>query len=201
MPFVGDPEWKLLDYCASIELEEKLTVLFVDGSRDDGPSRFVTKIDGVEHWIDDETDLLGLAPEGAVVSFERGGVTVAMQRVDGKLTAWASAWMGGVKTIGAKASNIEGALLALVEKDRGADCPRLCFYCTHSDYEPSTGFGGGHLACFVESALAYDQVARSPNPRERKWGMWRDDLSFRWVDELDTCSSWQRRPPKHGYRG
>lgn len=82
----------------------------------------------------------------------------------------------------------------------GLDGVRRCFLCAHSDYEPSTGWGGGHLACFITSAERYRAAATSDSAWTRKYGPW-NRLTFAWVDELGTCESWERRPPNHGYRG
>jgi hypothetical protein len=201
---IGDPEWRLMDFRAWWR-EGSRTVDVVFRDDPDGDSRYTGVIDGVRHAIDEEVDLLDLAPVGAEVQFERGGVTVSMRRIDTVVEARAFAVVDRRPRVGARVTSrfpyaaIEGALYALGEVDTERTAPRICFLCEHSDYEPSTGFGGGHLACFVAEAERYRTIATSDSAHERKYG--RGRLPFRWVDELDTCPRWERRPPKHGYRG
>jgi hypothetical protein len=173
----------------------------------DGEATYTGLIEGVPYSVDDETDLLDLAPPGAEVTFERGGVSVSMRRGHTGVEAHAAAVVDGRPRTGSSVTHptpgaaIEAALHALGEIDAERTAPQVCFLCAHSDYEPSTGFGGGHLACFVADAEKYGALATSDSSRERKWGMWRDHLRYRWVDEMDTCPLWQRRPHGHGYRG
>ena len=121
---------------------------------------------------------------GAEVTFKRGGVRVQLRRA-GRLSARPGVAMvdglayAGPETVDASpCTAIEKAMYALGETDAQRTAPRACFFCTHSDYEPSTGFGGGHLACFVADADRYHQIATSAQPRERKWGMWREYLRY-----------------------
>lgn len=165
--------------------------------REDSDGLFAATVDGVERWIDEEEDLLGLVPDGARVTVTRGGVTLTFWRDAGALRVRASA----DRRDGPVTDGFERALVALGELDEARTAPRRCFWCTHSDYEPSTGFGGGHLACFVSCAERYHAAATSPDHWTRKWAMWGWDFGYRWVDELDTCPAWARRPRKHGYRG
>jgi hypothetical protein len=209
MSFIGDHDWQLMNYAAWWQVDGRTVQADVrwnlDPDNDGG--LFAATVDGVPRMIDDEGDLLALAPPGAEVTFERGGVRMQLRRA-GRLThARASAVVDGLAYAGPETVDaspctaIEKAMYALGEVDAQRTAPRTCFFCTHSDYEPGTGFGCGHLACFVADANRYHQIATSAQPRERKWGMWRDSLRYRWVDECDTCPHWKRRPPDHGYRG
>jgi hypothetical protein len=204
MPFVGDRNWRLLDYRAVWTVAGRAVEVAVrwGSGEPDADALFAAEIDGFPHPIDDEEGLLSLAPEGAVVTFERGGVAVEMWREAGHIRARASASIDGASRTGPVADGIEAALYGLGEVDPRRAAPERCFYCAHSDYEPSTGFGGGHLACFVASADEYRAIATSESAWDRKYGAWGgQSLAFRWVDELDTCPLWQRRPRGHGYRG
>src|SRR3954466_15666479 len=56
---------------------------------------FVAVVDGVPVSIEDEGDLLDLAPHGAEVAFERGGVQVRMRKADQETFVRASTVLGG----------------------------------------------------------------------------------------------------------
>jgi hypothetical protein len=206
MPFIGDDDWRLMDYRARWRVGDRTVVADVRWDTG-GDAMFLALVDGEPHAVDDEGDLLDLAPPGTAIIFERGGVTVSIRRGGGAIEARASALVEGRERAGpsvtasSAGAAIERALYALGELDADRAGPRVCFLCAHSDYEPSTGFGGGHLACFVEDAERYHAFATSEHSSERKWGVWRESLRYRWVDELDTCARWRRRPPRHGYRG
>lgn len=219
MPFVGDPHWRLMDYDASWRDGDRVVTVRVswnananandtandtaNANDNDSGRSFTAMVDGVPHPIDDEEDLVGLAPHGAVVSIERGGVTISCQRDGTELQARASAVVDGRQLTGPTRTSIESALHDLGEVEPSRTAPRVCFFCTHSDYEPNTGFGGGHLACFVASDHKYSAIATSDSSWTRKYEPWsaKQDLSYRWVDELGTCTLWKRRPTQHGYRG
>lgn len=215
--FVGDRDWKLMPYVAHWRDGDRAVAASVrwdDG--DEGGELFIAEVDGARHAVTEEADLLGIAPPGAVVTFERGGVRVSLwagetepdaagQR-QGQFSAVASSAAAGQPLTGAiaTASHASAALeqavmnLGRTRPDRAA--PRVCFLCAHSDYEPGTGWGGGHLACFLTSAAQYRAAAASSSARTRKYGPWHG-LTYTWTDELGTCGSWERRPENHGYRG
>jgi hypothetical protein len=209
VPFVGDPDWKLMDYRASWLDGDRVVNVEVSWDAGGGDGLFVAMVDGVPHPIDEEADLLDLAPRGAVLTFDRGGVTISIWRDGEDAHASASAVVEGrprTATVGVHthgSTAIESALRVLGEVDPSRAAPRVCFFCAHSDYEPSTGYGGGHLACFVASAEQYRAIAISKSAWERKYDAWGADanLRFRWVDEHYTCPLWERRPLGHGYRG
>ena len=215
--FVGDSDWQLMPYEAQWRDGDRVVTAVVrwdDG--DEGDELFIAQVDGVRHPITEEADLLGIAPPGAVVVFERGGVCLSMwtgeaeQDAAGqartRFHAVASSEVGNRTLTGAIATGsdasatLEQAVMNLGEAEPDRSAPRVCFLCAHSDYEPGTGWGGGHLACFLTSAERYRAAATSDDAWTRKYGPW-SWLTFTWVDELGTCESWERRPPNHGYRG
>jgi len=168
------------------------------GTDDEADLPYVLTIGGAEHFVDDETDLLDLVPPGTVVTFSRAGISVAMWLAGGRAHARASTASGvdGPTATGSFPGHaVEEALRLLGERAQ----PPLCFFCAHSDYEVGGSWGGQHLACLVDDP-GYDAMARSDDAYTRKWAVARAHRS-RWVDELDGCASWRRRPPGYGYRG
>lgn len=96
-------------------------------------------------------------------------------------------------------SGFEGALsdLRLALGEEGT--LRSCFFCKWSDYEPSTSTG--HLGCFRAVKSEYEAIATSEDAWTRKYkkeSLWPDRV---WVDELNACDDFERRPRGFGYRG
>jgi hypothetical protein len=74
-----------------------------------------------------------------------------------------------------------------------------CYFCKWSDYEPSTTTG--HLGCFRAVKPEYEAIATSPDALVRKYrkeSLYADRV---WVDELNVCDQFTKRPVGFGYRG
>jgi len=105
------------------------------------------------------------------------------------LSRWHVDWEGG----------FEDALADLRVALGEDETVRSCFFCKWSDYEPSTSTG--HLGCFRAVKAEYEAIATSEDARTRKYAKERFHAERIWVDELNVCDEFERRPSGFGYRG
>ncbi|MFI5296697.1 MAG: hypothetical protein ACHREM_01250 [Polyangiales bacterium] len=132
-------------------------------------------------------------PKAVVVStyprpsfFIRAAITLEMMTI---LSRWHIDWSGG----------FEDALSDLRAALGGGATIRSCFFCKWSDYEPSTSTA--HLGCFRDAKAEYEAIATADDNWTRKYK--KEGLHARrvWVDELNSCREFERRPKGFGYRG
>ncbi len=167
-----------------------------DEARDEA---YLVDIDGATHGFDllDEVLDMAVVDPRRGVTLDFGRFALELRRVDGRVRYRAAAVAGGRRICTKEHLDEERALWELAARLPGDATPRACFFCRWSDVEPNTGWG--NLACFVERADEYHQIATQGSARERKWVTAAIERS--WVDDWHSCARWEPRPVGYGYRG
>ena len=166
----------------------------VRASAGDEPGNFTLEHGDARIPVDHPSDLLAAAPAGERVTADYGAFTLTVWQGEDGRPRYRAAAQG--KEPAEDDDDEERACWRLLALLGDASAPRACFFCRWSEVEPSAGWG--NLGCAVESATAYDAIARSTDSRRRKWG---PQGLLEWVDEWAVCERFEVRPLGYGYRG